>query len=86
MEYCPTLDIGVVAIEKGAFKSPSTKVTNFTYLYIQEILARIYKHVPTDGIYRYCSVNKQYLEGVPIWKKCLLEFVDHRSVDFMFQG
>ena len=27
------LHLGVVAIEKGAFGSPSTKVTNFTYLY-----------------------------------------------------
>ena len=27
----PPLDLGVVAIEKGAFGSPSTKVTNFTY-------------------------------------------------------
>ena len=25
--------LGVVAIEKGAFGSPSTKVTNFTYLW-----------------------------------------------------
>ena len=27
-----TLHLGVVAIEKGAFWSPSTKVANFTYL------------------------------------------------------
>ena len=27
----PPLHLGVVAIEKGAFGSPSTKVTNFTY-------------------------------------------------------
>ena len=26
------LHLGVVAIEKGAFESPSTTVTNFTYL------------------------------------------------------
>ena len=29
----PSLHIGVVAIEKGAFESPSTKVIKFTYLY-----------------------------------------------------
>ena len=29
---CPLLHLGVVAIEKGAFGSPSTKVTNFTYI------------------------------------------------------
>ena len=30
----PYLKLGVVAIEKGALGSHSTKVTNFTYLYI----------------------------------------------------
>ena len=30
----PLLHLGVVAIEKGAFKSPSIKVVNFTYIYI----------------------------------------------------
>ena len=33
MELRPPLDLSVVAIEKGAFRSPLTKVTNFTYLY-----------------------------------------------------
>ena len=28
------LHLGVVAIEKGALRSPSTKVTKFTYIYI----------------------------------------------------
>ena len=28
----PSLNLGVVAIEKGAFGSPSTMVANFTYL------------------------------------------------------
>ena len=28
MEYRPPLHLGVVAIEKGTFGSPSTKVTN----------------------------------------------------------
>ena len=32
MEYRPPLHLDVVAIEKGAFNSPSTKVANFTYL------------------------------------------------------
>ena len=31
MELWPTLHLGVVAIEKGAFGSPSTTVANFTY-------------------------------------------------------
>ena len=29
-ELCPSLHLSVVAIEKGAFGSPSTMVTNFT--------------------------------------------------------
>ena len=32
MEKCPSLHFGVVAIEKGAFRSPLTKVANFTFL------------------------------------------------------
>ena len=32
MELRPPLHLSVVAIEKGAFGSPSTKVANFTYL------------------------------------------------------
>ena len=37
MELRPPLHLGVVAIEKGTFGSPLTKVANFTYLlfYIQ---------------------------------------------------
>ena len=31
VEQCGERNSGVVAIEKGTFESPSTKVTNFTY-------------------------------------------------------
>ena len=31
-----SLHLSVVAIEKGAFWSPSTRVTNFTYLYVSK--------------------------------------------------
>ena len=34
MELCPPLHLGVVAIEKGAFRLPSSKVANFTYLLV----------------------------------------------------
>ena len=34
MESRPPLHFGVVAIEKGTFGSPSTKVTNFTFFFI----------------------------------------------------
>ena len=33
MAWRPSLHLGVVAIEKGAFGLPSTKVAFFTYLY-----------------------------------------------------
>ena len=32
MELRPPLNHGVVAIEKGAFSSPSTKIANFTFI------------------------------------------------------
>ena len=32
MEWGPSHHLGVVAIEKGSFGSPSTKVANFIYL------------------------------------------------------
>ena len=35
MEYRPPLHFGVVAIEKGAFGSPSTTVANFTYMILR---------------------------------------------------
>ena len=31
MEKRPTLHLSVVAVEKGAFESPSIKVVNFTF-------------------------------------------------------
>ena len=31
MELRPSLQLSVVAFEKGAFRPPSTKVTNFIY-------------------------------------------------------
>ena len=34
--YRPPQNLGVVAIEKGAFGSPSTKVVSFTYIKIRE--------------------------------------------------
>ena len=34
-ELRPALHLGVVAIEKVAFGSPSTKVANFTFFYIK---------------------------------------------------
>ena len=33
-EYCPIQHLGVVAIKKGAFGSPSTTVGQFTYTFL----------------------------------------------------
>ena len=43
MELHPPLHLGAVAIEKGAFRSPSTVVANFTFYFIAE---RIRKFIP----------------------------------------
>ena len=40
MEYDPRLHLDVVAIEKGAFWSPSTKVATFNYFPFNFIVAR----------------------------------------------
>ena len=39
-EVAPSLHLGVVAIEKGAFRSPLTRVANFTYLLTNDILCQ----------------------------------------------
>ena len=41
MEWHPLLHLGVVAIEKGAFGSPSTKVANFTFISVMDMLMLI---------------------------------------------
>ena len=38
-EKCPPLNLGLVAIEKGAFGLPSTKIANFLKLYLTGSLA-----------------------------------------------
>ena len=38
----PSLNVGVVAIEKWAFGSPSTKVINFTFTYTSFIYQRFF--------------------------------------------
>ena len=48
MEYHPPLHLGVVAIEKGAFESPSTKITNFTYSYIYEAFLYLFLKLKKD--------------------------------------
>ena len=40
-----SLHLGVVAIEKGAFGSPSTKVANFTF-YLSPVSPPLKKEVP----------------------------------------
>ena len=37
MELCPPLHQSVVAIEKAAFRSPLTKIANFTFTYRQKL-------------------------------------------------
>ena len=44
MEQRPFLHLGVVAIEKGAFRSPSTKVAN-NYLYTVILIVQFNNHL-----------------------------------------
>ena len=37
----PPLHLGVVAVEKGAFGSPLTKLTNFTFIYLKSFLDEV---------------------------------------------
>ena len=43
------LHLGVVAIEKGAFGSPSTMVTNFTLLTSKLVVLKIWNCIPCSG-------------------------------------
>ena len=45
MEKRHSLHLGVVAIEKGAFGSPVTKVTYFTFTYIRNVLIFRLQHI-----------------------------------------
>ena len=44
--YCPPLHPGVVAIEKGAFRSPSTKVANFSSIFTESNDSKYYYVLP----------------------------------------
>ena len=43
--------------------------------YTQEVLAKIYKRVPTDNMCIYCSINKKYMKEVEKWKKSRLSLL-----------
>ena len=51
----PPTHIGVVSVEKGAFGSPSTTVTNFTYIYITLVMEDVTGH---NNMYILC-LNRQ---------------------------
>ena len=52
MESHPPLHLGVVAIEKGAFGSPSTKVTNFTiYMSIKHSIIKTLMYSKSINIF-----------------------------------
>ena len=42
MELCPSLELGVVATEKGSLASPSTKGDNFTFTLYNDLLIDFY--------------------------------------------
>ena len=46
MEWRPSLHLGIVGIEKGAFESPLTKFANFTYIYITQLTGAVERTAP----------------------------------------
>ena len=48
MDLRPPLHLGVVAIQKGAFESPSTKVANFTFIPDIGMMVRVFANGPGD--------------------------------------
>ena len=48
MKYSLPLHLGVVAIEKGASGSPSTKVSNFTYNQAIGLMSSVFANSPED--------------------------------------
>ena len=61
----PSLHLGVVVIEKGAFGSTSTKVTNFTYIYTHMSCSESSKPYPEK------SVFTDFLLLLPIYYSCV---------------
>ena len=65
MEWHPSLHLNVVAIVKGAFRSPLTTVTNFTFyfLYMIKISGKVDKPTLTmdSAIWIFCSLLKKEL-------------------------
>ena len=53
----PTLHLGVVAIEKGAFSLPSTTVANFTFLLIKGHNRKIKIHHNTTHLNKKATVR-----------------------------
>ena len=49
MELCPLLHLGVVAIEKRAFRSPLSKVANFTNFILHQF-TNWWSYLPTPPL------------------------------------
>ena len=49
-------------------------------IYIQELLKRMHKRVPTDKICTYCSMNNQYMKEVQNQKKVYMKLLDSYMV------
>ena len=56
-----------------------TEIFNVYIIYIQVVLKRIHKHVPTNEICTYYSMNQQYVKGVQNRKR-LTRLMDSRKV------
>ena len=78
MKLCPPLHLGVVAIENGAFGSPSTMVANFYFYKIQRHL-HVKGHLPMLDLFFGLKISKKFLidnsiskyiyKNMNFWKK-----------------
>ena len=55
-ELRPSLHLGVVANEKGAFKSPLTTVANFTYFYLPSGISTPFGLCNTENVYNHNDI------------------------------
>ena len=79
----PPLHLGVVAIEKGAFEWPSTKVANFTYFYLNIQLEHtdpgIYKVRDSFGKDPHVVCSTQFKKGLVTVVYILLS-IEHHTI------
>ena len=88
---CPRLQLGVVAIEKGAFWSPSTSVVKFTftYLFSNKILINQIRYIEYfDNCIRYIEYLDNYIRYIEYLDNYIryIEYLDNyiRYIEYSY--